>query len=129
VGSTSLTMQKTVLIIEDEPNIIEAISFLLSRQGWNVVTHSDGGNAIERIVFLKPDLIILDVMLPNKSGFDILQEIRSRPAFSELPVLLLTAKGQKRDRQAAEDLGASHFMSKPFANQEILDAVEKLVAS
>lgn len=122
-------MAKTVLIIEDEPHIIEAISFLLSREGWNVVTHSDGGSAIERMAALDIDLVILDVMLPNKSGFDILKELRASVRFAKKPVLMLTAKGQKRDRQAAEELGASHFMSKPFSNQEILEAVEKLSGS
>ena len=122
-------MAKTVLIIEDEPHIIEAISFLLSRDGWDVVTHSDGGTALERMTALDVDLVILDVMLPNKSGFDILKEMRASARFAKKPVLMLTAKGQKRDRQAAEELGASYFMSKPFSNQEILEAVKKLSGS
>ena len=70
-------MTKRVLVIEDEPNIIEAVSFILSRDGWEVKTHANGHDAMDAVRARAPDLIILDVMLPGKSGFDILQEIRA----------------------------------------------------
>ena len=91
-------MPKHLLLIEDEPNIIEAISFILSRDGWSVRAHSDGTNAVETASRLKPDVIILDVMLPGKSGYDILREIREEPDISGIPVLMLTARGQTKDR-------------------------------
>ena len=94
-----------VLIIEDEPNIIEAIKFILSRDGWSVDTHSNGANAIERVQSMRPDLVILDVMLPNKSGYDILRDLRDNPMTAKLPVLMLTARGQTKDRELAERLG------------------------
>ncbi|NDV97675.1 response regulator transcription factor [Salipiger sp. PrR002] len=121
-------MSKHVLLIEDEPNIIEAISFILSREGLDVETHSDGTTANDRLRDVSPDLLILDVMLPGKSGYDILRDLRADPATAELPVLMLTARGQTRDREMAEREGVSAFMSKPFANSEMLETVRALLS-
>lgn len=118
-----------VLLIEDEPNIIEAIRFILSRDGWNVDVHSDGKTAVEAVSRRAPDLVILDVMLPNRSGFDILGELRANPGTEALPVLMLTARGQKQDRELAERLGVSRFMTKPFSNAEVLTSVRELVGT
>lgn len=122
-------MRKRVLLIEDEPNIIQAISFILSRDGWTVDTHADGKTALAEVARRGPDIVILDVMLPNRSGFDILQDLRADPATNGLPVLMLTARGQKRDRELAERYGASRFMTKPFANSEVLETVRELTGS
>ncbi|HSG37940.1 MAG TPA: response regulator [Paracoccaceae bacterium] len=121
-------MGKRVLVIEDEPNIIEALSFILSRDGWTVHTHADGLNANERIRATPPDLVILDVMLPGKSGFDILRDLRADPDMRALPVLMLTARGQTRDRELAEKLGVNRFITKPFSNAEVIENVRALVA-
>jgi len=115
-----------VLLIEDEPNIIEAIRFILSRDGWAVDTHSDGLTALDAVARRRPDLIILDVMLPGRSGYDILADLRGLPEDGDIPVLMLTARGQKKDRELAERVGASRFMTKPFANSEVLEAVRDL---
>jgi DNA-binding response OmpR family regulator len=120
-------MGKRVLLIEDEPNIIEAISFILSRDGWTVHTHSDGDTAMERVRSTPPDLVILDVMLPGRSGYDILREIRADASTATLPIMMLTARGQTKDRELAERLGATHFMTKPFSNAEVLENVRTLV--
>ncbi len=120
-------MGKHVLLIEDEPNIIEAISFILSRDGWEVKTHSNGHDAMDVVRARSPDVIILDVMLPGKSGFDILSEIRADAALGQTPVLMLTARGQTKDREMAERAGASRYMTKPFSNSEILETVRQLV--
>lgn len=122
-------MPKRVLLVEDEPNIVEAIRFLLSRDGYQVDTHSDGKTALDAVERRSPDLIILDVMLPNRSGYDILQDLRAQASTQDLPVLMLTARGQKHDRDMAAKYGASAFMTKPFSNAEILDAVRGLVGS
>ncbi len=122
-------MGKRVLLIEDEPNIIEAISFILSRDGWNVSTHSNGHDAVDVVLGEPPDLLILDVMLPGKSGYDILRELREDEKTLGLPVLMLTARGQSRDREMAERAGASRFMTKPFSNAEVLEVVRELVSS
>lgn len=120
-------MGKRVLVIEDEPNIIEAVSFILSRDGWEVKTHANGHDAMDAVRSRAPDLIILDVMLPGKSGFDILQEIRADPVYGPTPVLMLTARGQTKDREMAERAGASQYMTKPFSNADVLAAVRALV--
>ena len=124
-----VVLGKRVLLIEDELNILEALRFILHRAGFTVGTHSDGATALEAIRKKTPDVVILDVMLPNRSGFDILRDLRSHENTRLLPVLMLTARGQKKDREMAESFGASRFMSKPFANSEVLDAVRQLTTS
>ena len=120
-------MGKRVLLIEDEPNIIEAISFILSRDGWTVHTHQDGASAMDKVLALPPDMIILDVMLPGRSGFDILRDLRAHDATRAIPVMMLTARGQEKDRELASRLGADHFMTKPFSNTEVRDHVRNFM--
>lgn len=122
-------MQKTISIIEDEPFIIEALSFLLEREGFAVRSISDGAKALDFVKTDQPDLVILDIMLPNVSGMKILEDIRATDGLSDLPVLMLTAKGQKKDRQAAETAGVSLFMTKPFSNAELIQTVKNMVAN
>ena len=112
-------MSGRVLLIEDEPNIAEAIRFILSRDGWEVTVEENGAQALPRVADVKPDLVILDLMLPGMSGLEILSSLRADPATEDLRVLMLTAKGQGRDREAAERAGVSAFMSKPFSNAEM----------
>ncbi|MEM9580215.1 MAG: response regulator [Pseudomonadota bacterium] len=118
-----------VLIIEDEPNIIEAISFLLSRDGWTVSTHSNGHDAVQVVQRKTPDVLVLDVMLPGRSGYDILSELRSTDEAKNLPVLMLTARGQQKDRDLAMRLGVTRFMTKPFSNAEILSALKEMAVA
>lgn len=122
-------MTKSVLIVEDEPFILEALSFLLTREGLKVTAFTDGAGCVEHVQSIKPDLIILDMMLPNKSGMQILEDLRGMDGYTSLPVLMLTAKGQKKDRAAAEQAGVSMFMTKPFANKEIIRNVHRLLGS
>jgi DNA-binding response OmpR family regulator len=116
-----------VLVVEDEPNIAEAIRFILRRDGWAVETLDNGIAAQARIQAAPPDLVILDVMLPGQSGLDVFQALRLAPATAQLPVILLSARSQAVARDLAADGGASIFMSKPFANGELLAAVRQLV--
>jgi len=120
-------MPGRVLLIEDEPNIAEAIRFILSREGCEVMVEADGARALARIGDCAPDLVILDLMLPGMSGLEILSALRSDPATQALKVLMLTAKGQGRDREAAERAGVSAFMAKPFANAEMRAQVRALL--
>lgn len=121
-------MGRHVVLVEDEPNIIEAIRFFLTREGWTVEAHSDGSDAVEVIKAANPDLVILDLMLPGKSGMEILKDLREEDGLRNLPVLMLTARGQARDREMAEKAGVSRFMTKPFSNTEVLAAVRDLHA-
>jgi len=116
-------VSKSVLIVEDEPFIVEALSFLLEREGLKVSVFTDGEGCVEHIRSKRPDLVILDMMLPGKSGMQILEDLRATDDFAELPVLMLTAKGQNKDRIAAEQAGVSLFMTKPFSNKDIIKNV------
>lgn len=118
-----------VLLIEDEPNISEAIRFVLARDGWRVDTHADGATALAVVLDKAPDVVILDVMLPNRSGFDILTDLRANAATMALPVLMLTARGQRKDRELAERNGVSRFMTKPFSNSEIVAVLREMVGA
>ena len=120
-------MGKNVLVIEDEPNIIEAISFILSRDGWSVATHSNGHDAVGVVQNAMPDLVILDVMLPGSDGYQILKSLRADPRTAELPVMILTAKGQQEDRRMAMEAGATEFVTKPFSNADVTDGVQRML--
>jgi DNA-binding response OmpR family regulator len=117
-----------VLIAEDEPHIVESLSFLLGREGFDVSSAADGEAAFSRLEEDPPDLMILDVMLPRLNGFEVLRRVRADPRLKNLPVIMLTAKGQHQDRQRAEDIGADAFITKPFSNREVVDRVRALVA-
>jgi DNA-binding response OmpR family regulator len=120
-------MGKHVLLIEDEPNISEAIRFILTRDGFRVSCHDQGGDALDVVRAERPDALILDAMLPGRTGYDILRDLRAEPATAGLPVLMLTARGQTRDRDLAQAAGASGFMAKPFSNAEVLASVRALL--
>lgn len=121
-------MTARVLIAEDEPNIVESLSFILGREGCDVTAVFDGEAVLARLRSDRPDVVILDVMLPKMNGFEVLKRIKSDPELRSLPVLVLTAKGQDKDRKTAEELGADAFVTKPFANRDIVERVMGLAA-
>jgi DNA-binding response OmpR family regulator len=119
-------MTKRVLLAEDEPNIVESLTFLLERAGFEVAVETDGRQALEAALADAPDILILDVMLPKLDGYEILRQLRADRRAEALPVLMLTAKGQREDRETALECGADLFITKPFSNSEIVSAVEQL---
>nr|WP_283163911.1 response regulator [Roseibaca domitiana] len=120
-------VQKRILVIEDEPNISEAIRFILTRNGWQVEVEADGLAALSRLRADPPDALILDLMLPDMDGFEVLRNLRADAPTRDLPVLMLTAKGQSADRDLAARLGVTRFMTKPFANAEVVSALQDMV--
>ena len=120
-------MTKRILIAEDERNIAESLRFLLTRAGHDVCLAADGEEALAMLRRDPPDALVLDLMLPGCSGFDILKELRADPDTRTLPVLMLTAKGQANDRLTAEGLGVDAFVTKPFANDEVVATVARLL--
>ncbi len=120
-------MNIDILIAEDEPGILESLEFILQRAGWTVSSVTDGELVIEAINKLKPKILVLDVMLPKKSGFEVLKQLRLNEDTKNLPVLILTAKGQRQDKRQAEMLGASAFITKPYANDDVIDGVRQLL--
>lgn len=121
-------MPAHVLIAEDEPNIVESLSFILSREGCEVTAVFDGQAVIDKIATLRPDLVILDVMLPKMDGFEVLKWIKGNAELTGVPVMILTAKGQEKDRKTAEELGADAFVTKPFSNREVVERVMSLAS-
>ena len=120
-------MSKTrVLIVEEEPNIVESLSFILQRADFDIDTALDGTEALRRLRRQTYSALILDLMLPGISGFDVLRSVRSDKTLEDLPVIVLTAKGQAADRKAAEATGATAFITKPFSNAEIVERVRGL---
>jgi len=116
-----------VFIAEDEPNILESLSFLLGREGWEVTSALDGNAALEQLNNQAlPDVVILDIMLPHRNGFEILRQLRASPRTRKLPVIVLTAKGQEKDRKTAQEIGADAFVTKPFSNRDVIDQVRRL---
>jgi len=117
-----------VLIAEDEPSILDSLDFILRRAGYSIESVTDGEAALAAIRRQRPRLVVLDVMLPRRSGFEVLKQIRADAVTRDLPVLILTAKGQAQDRLIAEQLGASSFITKPYANAEVVGTVRRLLA-
>lgn len=118
-----------ILVIEDEPNIRDALRFILAREGFDVHVHENGETAADIVRERGPEVVILDVMLPNRSGFDILRDLRADPRTAKLPVLMLTARGQEADRAMAAEAGATRFMTKPFSNAAVVEAVRELAGA
>ena len=116
-----------ILIAEDEPTILETLTFLLERAGWSVTTVTDGAAVVQTVRRTRPRMLVLDIMLPGRSGLDILRMLRAEPDLAAIPVLILTARGHNHDRQLALDLGADGFISKPFANDSVLEEVRRLL--
>lgn len=122
-------MSRRVLLIEDEPNIAEAIRYILTRDGWAVASHAEGGDAVEVIRREAPDVVVLDIMLPGRSGLAILEDLRADPELADLPVLVLSARGQGDARAVVEVVGAARFIAKPFANSDIVTALRQMAGA
>ena len=118
-----------ICVIEDEPNIIEALRYLFESEGWEVAVVSDGAKAVAAVHEMRPSLIVLDYMLPNQSGLAVARELRDDKATESLPILMLSAKGQHKDKEQAQLAGINLFMTKPFANSDLLDNVKQLLAA
>ena len=119
-------MATRILIAEDEPSILESLEFILQRAGFEIDTVTDGAEALGRLRRHSYSGLILDIMLPGMNGFDVLRAVRADKTLAGLPVIVLTAKGQANDRRAAEAIGATAFITKPFSNAEIVERVSEL---
>lgn len=120
-------MVARVLIAEDEANIAELLQFLLQREGYETQMVFDGSAALAAAREAVPDAVVLDAMLPNLSGYEVLKALRADASLKAVPVLMLTAKGQDKDRKLAEDLGVNAFITKPFANNDVIACVARLL--
>ncbi len=119
-------MRRRVLLAEDEPHIAELLCFLLGRAGFDVSTEVTGTEALQHALERPPDVLILDVMLPGLNGFELMRRLRADPRGNGLPVVMLTAKGQREDRDEARRLAVDVFVTKPFSNAELVEIVSRL---
>jgi DNA-binding response OmpR family regulator len=122
-------MSHKVLIADDEPNIVISLEFLMKREGHEVSVARDGQQALDAIRAARPDLVLLDVMMPVKNGFEVLQELRADEATAGTKVLMLTAKGRETDIAKGIPPGADAYMTKPFSTKELAERVRQLLAS
>ena len=122
-------MTKKILIADDEQNIVISLEFLMKREGFEVLVANDGEEASRRIRSDCPDLVLLDVMMPKKSGFEVCQEIKADPATAGVRILMLTAKGRDTEVAKGLALGADAYMTKPFSTKELVEKVRQLLLS
>ena len=117
-----------ILVADDDIDIRELVEFKLSTLGHDVVAVSDGGAAIDACQAERPDLAVLDVMMPGVSGLDAIRAIRADPALADLPIMLLTARAQEADVETGFDSGADDYITKPFSPRELASRVEALLS-
>ena len=120
-------MAETILIVDDDPNIVIALEFLMRQAGFAVATAADGRQALDWLAGREPALMILDVMMPNKNGFEVCAEVRADPRLARLPILMLTAKGREAEKARGLALGADAYLSKPFSTHELVVQVRSLL--
>jgi len=120
-------MSHRVVIADDEPNLVIPLEFMLQREGFEVTVARDGEEALEAIARVHPQLVLLDVMMPRKSGFDVCQVVRSDDANRDIRILLLTARGRDDDVAKGLALGADAYVIKPFSPRELMRKVRELL--
>ncbi|CDH47002.1 Response regulator receiver protein (modular protein) [Candidatus Contendobacter odensis Run_B_J11] len=121
-------MANKILVVDDEPNIVLSLEFLMKQAGFQVRTASDGEAALAAIAAEPPDLVLLDVMMPRKNGYEVCQAIRANPAWKGTRIIMLTAKGREVEREKGLALGADDYITKPFSTQEVVERVRELLA-
>lgn len=120
-------MANKILIADDEPNIVISLEFLMKREGFEVTVAKDGEEAVQCIRRDRPDLVLLDVMMPRRTGFEVCQEVRSDPALAGMRILMLTAKGRDTEVAKGLALGADAYMTKPFSTKELVEKVRSML--
>ena len=120
-------MPREILIVEDEPGVALAIQFLMEQQGHRVLVAERGEDALELVYKYKPDLILLDIMLPGISGWEVCEIIRLNPAYRNIKVIFLTARGSEAEIARGLALGADAYITKPFSNDQLVAKVNRLL--
>ncbi len=120
-------MTRSVLVVDDEPNIVLSLEFLIKQAGYEVRIARDGDAALKAIEERLPDLVLLDVMMPKRDGFDVCETIRANPVWKEIPIIMLTAKGRDSEREKGLALGADAYITKPFSTRDALDQIRQFL--
>jgi CheY-like chemotaxis protein len=115
--------RRTVLLVDDDPLILEILRTILDLEEFAVTTVSDGRQALESVAETRPDVVVCDVMMPELDGFEVCRALKSQPTTADLPVILLTARDRPEDREAGEDAGCDAYLTKPFSPLQLIDVI------
>jgi len=118
-----------ILIVDDEPNIVLALELLMKKEGYEVHTVDDGERAVQAAKELRPDLILLDIMMPKMDGYEVCQRIRSDASLKDVSIIMLTAKGREVEKAKGLALGADHYITKPFSTRQVVMKVKEILAA
>jgi len=119
-------VKRKILIADDEPNIVTALEFLLKRSGYDVRTVANGEEALAALAADPPDVVLLDIMMPVKSGYEVCQRMRERPEWRGIKIVVVSAKGREAEVSKGLAVGADLYVTKPFSTQELLDQINGL---
>ena len=122
-------MARSVLVVDDEPNIVLSLEFLMKKAGLDVRTASDGQGALASVSSDIPDLILLDISMPNGDGFEVCRKIRENPAWQDVRIIMLTAKGRDSERERGLAAGADDYIPKPFSTHDVIDRVQAQIGA
>ena len=122
-------MSKRILVVDDEPNIVLSLEFLMTQAGYEVSTAADGESALASIEATPPDVVLLDVNIPKRNGYEVCETIRANPAWEGVRVVMITAKGRDVEREKGLALGADDYIIKPFSTREVVAKVAEVLAS
>ena len=120
-------MSKKILIVDDEPNIVTSLEYLMQKNGYEVKIARNGDEALELVESFRPDVVLLDVMMPRKSGYEVCQKMRERKDWQHIKIVMLSAKGREAEVNKGLSLGADTYVTKPFSNQELIDKIDELL--
>ena len=120
------TVPKTIIVIDDEPSIGRVVQFKLQQEGYRVLVATDGLEGLAKVKEEKPELILLDLMMPGMDGFEVCKRLRADSATATTPIIILTARGQEMDRIRGGELGVLDFFTKPFSPQKLLERVREV---
>ncbi len=119
--------QAKILVVDDEVYILHILDFILGAESYDVVTATNGEQALQKVREEKPDLVILDIMMPKLDGYETCRMIKSDPATKNIPVILLTAKGREVDQKLGREVGANDYMTKPFSPSKLIERVQAIL--
>ena len=118
-------MRPSVLVVDDEPNIVVSLEFLMKEAGYDVRVAHNGDEGLRAIEDRAPDVVLLDVMMPKRNGYDLCQTIRANPEWRDVRIIMLTAKGRDIEREKGLALGADDYITKPFSTREVMERVKR----
>ena len=120
-------MSKRVLVVDDEPNIVMSLEFLMRRAGFEVAVARNGREALDALDGTPPDLLLLDVMMPEFDGYEVCERIRARPEWNATKIVMLTARGREVERERGLSLGADAYVTKPFSTRDLVEQVKRML--